>query len=78
MKDYVYFVTTGYDGQVILWDSKKECKTKDLSQEAQFPPIDMITVTNFEGQEVGLLDIVFEPGQTTKTFWTTTVWFVFF
>lgn len=78
MKDYQFFISVGYDGQVLFWDSKKECKTKDLSQEAQFDAIRSITVTNFEGQELGLLNIVLEPSQTTRTFWTATVFSLYF
>lgn len=74
-KNYVFFMTVGFDGQVYIWDSKQEPKAKDQVQEVPFYPdkTKSIVVTNPDGEELGLLNINFEPDFSNRSFWTTTV-----
>lgn len=68
-------MTVGYDGQVYIWDSKQEQKIKDQVQEFSYFPDKQksIVVANIEGDELGLLNINFEPELTSRSFWSTTV-----
>jgi hypothetical protein len=68
-------MTVGYDGQVYIWDSKQEPKIKDIVQEVPFLPDKprSIVVANADGEELGLLNINFEPDYSSKSFWSTTV-----
>lgn len=72
-------MSIGYDGQVLIWDSKQESKSRDLIQETPFYPdsIKSISVTTPEGEEVGLMNICMDPDIASHTFWTTTVFVSF-
>ncbi len=68
-------MTVGYDGQVLIWDSKTETKSRELPHELRLVPElnKSICVTNPEGEELGLLNINLDPALSTRSFWSTTV-----
>ena len=71
----MFFMTSGYDGQILVWDSKQESKSRDLVQETPFYPdkSKSASVANSEGEELGLLNICLDPDLTSRSFWSNTV-----
>ena len=73
-------MTVGFDGQILVWDSKQESKSRDLVQETPFLPVseDPKFVANSEGEEMGLMNICFDADVTSRCFWSTTVFLLRF
>jgi len=66
-------MTTGFDGGLKVWDSKQESKQKDQISEVPFIPYETKTVTNTDGEELGLINICFDTDLTSGIIWATTV-----
>jgi len=68
-------MTTGFDGQILVWDSKQDSKSRDLVQEVPFLPdkSKSLYVTSVEGDEMGLMNICLDTDVASRNFWSNTV-----
>ena len=68
-------MTVGFDGQILIWDSRQETKSKELIRETPFNPDQnkSVRVADQEGEEMGLMNICMDPDAKSKAFWSNTV-----